>query len=178
MVSVDVQGIQEIRDEFELLPREMERAMRVAVRRTVRAADTQVRNVLRKESGLSVEGSKIRVRSGQRSRRRGEVWGGANHVLVDFLRGAVKEQVDSEGRTQYYVYGKHLPGAFRGRSGPINGRGYLRERTQGGRRSRFVRVPIDEAVRIAFDAGARHADEVLVANFQREVDKIVRRTRV
>ena len=176
MVTVDVRGIREVQEEFELIPRETERALQAAVRRTIRETDTLIRRQVRDEVGFDVRGSRIRVRSGQRSAVRGQIWGGADTVPVDYLRGAVRETRGDDGKPAFFVYGRYVYGAFRARRGPIGGRGRLRRRLPDGR-SELVKVSIVEAVARAFAAGGRNVADVLVRNFTDEAGKIVRRTR-
>ena len=178
MVSVDVQGIRAVQEEFELMPQEVERGLARAVRRTNRLTDTAIRREFRSEVGVDVRGSRIRVRSGMRSAVRGQIWGGGDDVPVDYLRGAVTESKGNDGRPRYYVFGKYIPGAFRGPRGRIRGRGRLRVRQEGSRRSELVKASVYDAIVLAFDVGARTASDVLLGEFEKEVSKIVRQTRV
>ena len=176
MVTVDVQGIRDIQEEFELTPQEMRAALRRAVARVLRISDTAIRRDMREATGVDVAGSKIRIRRSSGRRSRGSIWGGLDTIPVDYLRGVVSESRGEDGRPRYYVYGKHVPRAFRGPRGQINGRGRLRQRIPGTRRSELVKVPLGPAIEEAFARGARMASEVLVREFQKDVARIVRRT--
>lgn len=178
MVTVDVQGIREIQDEFELMPRELERALQRTVAKVLRISDTAIRRDVRAATGVDVPGSKVRVKRGRVRQGKGSLWGGLDTIPVDYLRGAVTETKGEDGRPRYYVYGKHIPRAFRGPRGQVNGRGRLRQRIPGTRKSELVKVPLGPAISKAFETGARTASDVLVTEFQKEVARIVRRTRV
>ena len=168
--AVDVRGIEAVKAEFSLLPKEYERAIRQATSATTRNLETAVRNEIRATLGLDVRGSKARVKRFKRGARE-VVWIGFDEIPADYIPGLV-----TESGGQYFVGGRLVPNAFRGRRGSIRGRGRLRQRLPNGQ-STLVLADFAPQFRQAYDNALRGAWNLFLENFRKASERILKSAR-
>ena len=176
-ITVDIEGIREIEQEFRLLPVELNRALERAARRTMLKLRRQIARQFVAASGLQPKGGRIRVR-GSGGREEARLWGGLDPVLADYIPGAVTESKGPDGRTQYYVLGKLIEGGFRASRGPVGGRGRIRRRTGEGQSSELVRVSISQYLLAAWNTALAQAPGELLHQFRLAARQQVLRSRV
>ena len=198
-VAFDLEGIDEIQKEFNLTEKEIERSIEQATQETAKKVDRDVREQIVLDTGLSRSGARIRVRSGRRSRLRGSVWMGYNRIPIDYIKGAVKGRVGTQGggftihgkykkqrKVDYYVFGKLVPFGFRSPRGSIRGKGRLRTRDSSeDRHSRLVysdfggNTQIEDAMVKAFEDNidVRELEKWWLYEFEEASQQVVIRSR-